>query len=208
MFIEVTTVRDGKKRLINSGHITMILESKIAGCEIIIDKDEGRPLAVVEDYAEIKRLLQPDTGGERMTREEAVNWLRYDIDMMKFDPVTGEDAYLNDEARKVIEAEEMAIKALAQPECEDAISRAAILAMIEVIADCAANGHGFDYPKWKKYVESLSSVTPKPKTGRWISEVEDWRNQITWVKCSECGFDSSVSYSYCPSCGAKMEESE
>lgn len=55
----------------------------------------------------------------------------------------------------------------AQPACEDAVSRAAILAMIEVIADCAANGHGFDYPKWKKYVESLSSVTPKQKTGRW-----------------------------------------
>lgn len=60
MFIEVTTVRDRKKRIINAGHITMILESKIAGCEIIIDKDEGRPLAIVESYEKVKWLLQSE----------------------------------------------------------------------------------------------------------------------------------------------------
>lgn len=51
-----------------------------------------------------------------MTREEAIKWIRLDIEMTKFDPSTGEDAYLNDDAKKVIEAQEMAIKALEQPE--------------------------------------------------------------------------------------------
>lgn len=52
-----------------------------------------------------------------MTREEAIRWLKLDIEMKKFDPSTGQKAYLNDDAQKVIEAQEMAIKALGeQPE--------------------------------------------------------------------------------------------
>lgn len=51
-----------------------------------------------------------------MTNEEAINWIRLDIDMTKFDPSTGEEAYLNDEAKKVIEALEMAIEALKKVE--------------------------------------------------------------------------------------------
>ena len=59
-----------------------------------------------------------------MIREDAIKWIRLDIDMAKFDPSTGEEAYLNDDARHVIEAQEMAIKALEQPEiirCKDCI---------------------------------------------------------------------------------------
>ena len=47
-----------------------------------------------------------------MTPQEAINWIRLDIDMAKFDPSTGEEAYLNDDAKKVIEALELAIEAL------------------------------------------------------------------------------------------------
>lgn len=47
-----------------------------------------------------------------MTNAEAIRWLQLDIDMMKFDPFTGEDAYLNDDAKKTIEALDMAIEAL------------------------------------------------------------------------------------------------
>lgn len=47
-----------------------------------------------------------------MTPQEAINWIRLDIDMAKFDPFTGEEAYLNDDAKKVIEAMEMGIEAL------------------------------------------------------------------------------------------------
>lgn len=45
----------------------------------------------------------------------------------------------------------------------------------------------------------------KRKTGKWIPEAEDWRNQIVWVKCSECGFDASTTYNFCPNCGADMK---
>jgi hypothetical protein len=47
-----------------------------------------------------------------MRNDEAINWLKLDISMMKFDPDTGEEAYLTDYARNVIHAEEMAIEAL------------------------------------------------------------------------------------------------
>lgn len=47
-----------------------------------------------------------------MTREEAIQWIQLDIEMAKFDPTTGEDAYLNNDAKNVIEAQEMAISAL------------------------------------------------------------------------------------------------
>ena len=57
------------------------------------------------------------------------------------------------------------------------------------------------------------SVQPKPKTGHWILEIEDWKK---W-KCSECGFSKRtdihvrLGYNYCPNCGLKMvkpQESE
>lgn len=47
-----------------------------------------------------------------MTIQEAINWIRFVIDMTKFNPSTGEDAYLNEDARATIEALEMAIDAL------------------------------------------------------------------------------------------------
>lgn len=48
----------------------------------------------------------------QMTSEDAIKWIQLDIDMMKFDPNTGEEAYLNEDAKKLIEAQELAIKAL------------------------------------------------------------------------------------------------
>lgn len=47
-----------------------------------------------------------------MTIEEAINWIRFDIEMARFDPLTGYESYLNEDAKKVIEAQEMAIKIL------------------------------------------------------------------------------------------------
>lgn len=50
-----------------------------------------------------------------MTRGEAIDWLRLDIDMRRYDPLTGEEEILNDDAKKVTEAEEIAIEALKEP---------------------------------------------------------------------------------------------
>lgn len=98
-----------------------------------------------------------------MTREEAIKWIRLDIDMAKFDPSTGEDAYLNDDAKKVIEAQKMAIKALEQPDpCEDAVSREAVSEWLKQYGQDVLHGkYKFSLMYiWKKLME-LPSVTPK-----------------------------------------------
>lgn len=41
--------------------------------------------------------------------------------------------------------------------------------------------------------------------GKWKPVSEDWRHQIEWWKCSECGFATYTDYTYCPQCGAKMD---
>lgn len=51
-----------------------------------------------------------------MSPQEAINWIRLDIEMAKFDPTTGEEAYLNDDAKNVIMAQEIAIKCLEESE--------------------------------------------------------------------------------------------
>lgn len=53
-------------------------------------------------------------------------------------------------------------------------------------------------------VDAKSTIKPERKTGRWIGTTEDWRQQIVWWKCSECGMDVSTQYKYCPDCGADM----
>ena len=57
-----------------------------------------------------------------------------------------------------------------------------------------------DYDIIKKYDD--------PKTGKWIEASEDWRNQITWWQCSECGTPSSIKSNFCPNCGADMRGGE
>ena len=60
-------------------------------------------------------------------------------------------------------------------------------------------------------LNSMPSVQPKRKTGRWIymKDCEDWF-------CSNCkdifmlleGTPKDNDYNYCPNCGAKMESEE
>lgn len=59
-----------------------------------------------------------------MTREEAIAQLKMDRDLANFNPMTGEEEPMNEDCRKSVEALDMAIKALEQQPCEDAISRA------------------------------------------------------------------------------------
>lgn len=54
-----------------------------------------------------------------MTKQEAIRWLQLDIEMMKFDPTTGEEAYLNEDAKKTLEALDMAIAALSNEQKSD-----------------------------------------------------------------------------------------
>ena len=57
-------------------------------------------------------------------------------------------------------------------------------------------------------IEALPTVTPQPKTGRWIRHDN---GKYHWYLCSCCdamvGSDEKMmAYKYCPNCGAKMVE--
>lgn len=72
-------------------------------------------------------------------------------------------------------------------------------------ADALLDGIYSDNPKdVMLYIANFPTV--EPRKGKWIEEKEDWRNQIIWVSCSECGFASGKSYNFCPDCGASMSE--
>lgn len=83
-------------------------------------------------------------------------------------------------------------------ECGDAISREEVLDEID---------RRFDLAKpFKQLIESMPSVTPQQKTGRWKFRVYD-ANHIGHYECSECYWNVLMNVSdYCPHCGAKMVE--
>ena len=120
------------------------------------------------------------------------------------------------------EALDMAIEALEQEPCEDAISREELLKTIDTWDKfgCDADtklvpyqDHYIPYIHYDdvvKCIKGMPSVTSQePKTGHWIEkqEKEDCEPFILW-ECSNC--HNTVlrghfrKYSYCPNCGAKM----
>ena len=115
-----------------------------------------------------------------------------------------------------VEALDMAIKALKQKPCGDAISRDDAIRIAE-----QGQVQGFEW-EIRKLV-TLPPVNPQPKTGHWI--IKDGKEQgydisgvKTWyiqIMCSEFGFIKTAieghtgQYHYCPTCGAEMQvESE
>lgn len=151
-----------------------------------------------------------------MTIQEAIRWIQLDIGMMKFDPTTGEETYLNDDAKKVIEAQEMAIEALKsqlsntseiQNSSDDLISRQDAINYVDDIPYIK------EHPNlgliWKEWIEALPSVQSQQKTGRWIYDGE-YKNGMMRMKCSNCKtvietFDCQSRLRYCQNCGSKME---
>ncbi len=103
----------------------------------------------------------------------------------------------------ISEALDMAIQALDQKPCKDAISRQAVRDTI--FEECSGIKLDIDFSKvllLQRAIEDLPSVvsSQEPKTGHWIS-----RNSfILPYKCSECNY-ASKRYNFCPNCGAKME---
>lgn len=105
---------------------------------------------------------------------------------------------------------DLAIKALEQQPCEDAISRQAAINAIYGLIDESREEYK-ENPHIDLIVETIEDlppVTPQPKTGRWIGideePHEDW-------ECDNCGFaiwaDENIEkFHYCPNCGAKMVE--
>ena len=123
-----------------------------------------------------------------MTREEAIKELSVE--------------YFGD-SEKIREAKKMAIKALNQEPCGDAISRQAVLDLMHLRL----------MPK-EEYmaVYNLPSVQPKPRKGHWVSAKVGRFFPSNDYKCSKCGnildFDGvncgRGDANFCPNCGADM----
>jgi hypothetical protein len=102
---------------------------------------------------------------------------------------------------------------LNREECEDAISRQAVLDKKELVE--LEDGQSF-YCISPEDVETLPPVNPT-KTGHWIlqpSNKEQGERDFIWWKCSECGQviysetekDRREYHAFCGRCGAKMVE--
>jgi len=119
-----------------------------------------------------------------MTREEAIKWFK-------------DSAFYH----KDHEPFNMAISALEQKPCEDAVSREAVFDIV-----CRET----EWYDIKTQIEQLPSVTRQ--TGEWIS-IDDYH--IGKFKCSICqteGFPNTSMYkptwNFCPNCGCRMESEE
>ena len=148
-----------------------------------------------------------------MTREEAAEVLStYDM---------SED----NEDKEFIEAVKMAIKALEQEPCEDAISRQAVLdklkRLIEVERLQGTDDMGYGRERVSAYecmmaeIESeclYPSVCQTRPKGKWIKAGTggDAYNMYYLYKCSNCGkLKEEPTSDFCPNCGADMRaESE
>ena len=140
-----------------------------------------------------------------MTREEAIQFL----DNMRGNEngrAIGAEGFYAELCGYHVQALNMAIKALEQEPCKDAISRQAALEKIHWL--------GLDNDttiKCDLAIRALSPVnTQEPKTGHWINVNEGKWNTIPAYKCSACGAnadlrDWSGESPFCPWCGARME---
>ena len=141
-----------------------------------------------------------------MTREEAIDVLITHKKIL-IDNVTSE-LDEND-----IEALDIAIKALDQEPCEDAISRKATVKRLCKIADYMnekRNGLGSPYVMAALFIQDnkdeFPSVQTKPKTGKWLTQ-----KGIFEIVCSACmkGYHyHPKEFNFCPNCGADMRGEE
>ncbi len=105
------------------------------------------------------------------------------------------------------------LKALEQEPCEDCISRQAVLDMATTIQTDDFSGNEIIEVVDVDDIKALLSVTPNPKTGRWINlEKTKYKGIVLpfWgrYECSKCGGHGEGTFNYCPNCGARMTESE
>ncbi len=95
----------------------------------------------------------------------------------------------------------MGIEALKQEPCEDAISREAVLDLIN---------SNWEYEGLEVPVDCLPSVTPTHKKGHWIEYPHEWGDnwQYSEYQCSICHNRAHFDTDYCPNCGTEMESEE
>ena len=132
-----------------------------------------------------------------MTRDEAISIMNVMVHML-------EPQYDTD---RIEDAVEMAIKALEQEPCEDAVSRQAVIDTLTKTSGIRGDA--------LKALYDLPSVTPQPKIGKWIMSDDGLYRPI----CNNCGAhpwkgyiptveEATEAFKYCPNCGTKMQEVE
>ena len=67
------------------------------------------------------------------------------------------------------------------------------------------HNEGYTYDQVHFAIDDAPSIDIEPKRGEWIEDEEDWRHQIVFWRCSECGYAVSTMYNFCPNCGARMK---
>lgn len=116
--------------------------------------------------------------------------------------------------RNFMEPFNMAIKALEQEPCNDAISRrAAIDAMYSLCGDGTLKENEWrDNPHIDSIIDALNDLpsVSTEKAGHWIERQHEagpcW--EYSMYECSECHVWAKDDSDYCPYCGAKMEVEE
>lgn len=85
--------------------------------------------------------------------------------------------------------------------CEDCVSRQAAIDAVNI-----DNLHPGIVDALKSILAEVPPFTPQQKMGKWVYTGDYITEGM--LKCSECGFEHDVSerFSYCPNCGAKMQE--
>ena len=145
---------------------------------------------------------------DKMTNEEAIAIIRKEYLCVDRDcdieRSCGKCDLVMPSKEPILQAYKLAIKALDQEPCKDAISREdALMALTGEYTDSLSE----ILPKAIKRINALPSVTPAEKVGQWEYNPLDMCFQCSQCKCCcEDDYKEPPKYNYCPHCGAKMQE--
>lgn len=103
--------------------------------------------------------------------------------------------------------------------CGDCISRAEAISRIEVRRKITCESDPYNYEEWTKgyeegiddaiaMINSVPSVTPQQKVGKWTctDDMDEYYGKLS--RCSVCGGKVLEADRYCPYCGAEMGVSD
>ena len=161
----------------------------------------------------IEKIKEEATNSKIITQEQVINYTLSSIAQQLVD-ISVTLAIIADKLGREMTREE-AIKALEQEPCEDVISRADVLKVINKM-DIPEDMSVFEIKSHIGVeIGTLPPATPKRKVGEWIKKNNDY---FDWYECSECGYgsDGEMKYNrlcdvrtkFCPDCGSQNLKGE